>query len=60
MKVVELPNIKKIACSKYAEHERTNVYRDYLALVTPEASLARDALAEFKNNSRKMDIKGKS
>lgn len=51
-------NIKKVACSKYAESEITNVYREYLDLVTLEAALARDVLAEFKN-SRKTDIKGK-
>lgn len=51
-------SIKKIACCKYAESEIINVYREYLALVTPEAALARDVLAEFKN-SRKTDIKGK-
>lgn len=33
---------------------------EYLALVTPEAALAKDALTEFKNNPRKIDVNGKS
>lgn len=33
---------------------------EYLALVTPEAALANDALTEFKNNSKKIHVNGKS